>query len=180
MPTKKSSPDVYLEPISPLRQEEFLRLARASRAFHRKWVAPPSTPKTFAAYMARIGDDSFRCFYLCRKEDGALLGVINISQIVYRLFQSAYLGYYVFEPYARQGYLTAGLSLAMAKAFGELRLHRLESNLQPGNAPSRKLVKRLGFRKEGYSLRYLKIAGKWTDHERWAITVEDWRAARRR
>ncbi len=176
----KRASRVYLEPISPARREEFLRLARASRSFHRKWVAPPATPKTFAAYMDRIGDESFRCFYVCRREDGALLGVVNISQIVRRLFQSAYLGYYVFAPYARQGYLGEGLALALAEAFRKIRLHRVEANLQSGNAPSRKLVKRLGFRKEGFSLRYLRIAGKWTDHERWAMTVEDWKKASRK
>ncbi len=61
------------------------------------------------------------------------------------------------------------------RAFGELGLHRLEANIQPDNAASIALVRKPGFRLEGYSPRYLKIAGRWRDHERWAILAEEWR-----
>jgi len=62
----------------------------------------------------------------------------------------------------------------VSRAFRQLRLHRLEANIQPDNEASRRLVKRLGFKLEGFSPRYLKIAGKWRDHERWAVTAENW------
>jgi ribosomal-protein-alanine N-acetyltransferase len=62
--------------------------------------------------------------------------------------------------------MTEGLTLALRWVFGSLHLHR---------EASRALVQRLGFRCEGLSPRYLKIAGRWRDHERWALTVEDWR-----
>jgi ribosomal-protein-alanine N-acetyltransferase len=63
-------------------------------------------------------------------------------------------------------------------AFERLKLHRLEANIQPNNTKSMALVKRAGFTLEGYSRRYLKIGGRWQDHERWAILVEDWRKLR--
>lgn len=63
-------------------------------------------------------------------------------------------------------------------AFLELKLHRLEANIQPENVASIALVRRAGFVREGYSRRYLKICGRWRDHERWALIAEDWKAKR--
>ena len=68
-----------------------------------------------------------------------------------------------------------GMQQVIRHCFGALRLHRLEANIQPENKRSIALVKALGFSKEGYSPRYLKISGKWMDHERWAIRTEQWR-----
>ena len=98
--------------------------------------------------------------------------MINLNEIVRGAFQSAYLGYYIGTPYAGQGYMMEALKLVIEYAFNELRLHRLEANIQPQNAASLALVKRCGFRKEGFSPRYLKIDGDWRDHERWAILVD--------
>jgi ribosomal-protein-alanine N-acetyltransferase len=67
-----------------------------------------------------------------------------------------------------------GLALVIAHAFGRMKLHRLEANIQPGNIRSVRLVKRLGFKREGLSPRYLKIAGRWRDHERWALLAEEY------
>src|SRR5262249_29626138 len=99
---------------------------------------------------------------------------IHIMEIVRKVFRSGYLGYYAFAPHNGRGYMTEGLRTVISRAFGGLRLHRLEANIQPKNEPSRRLVQRLGFRCEGFSPRYLKISGKWRDHERWAITAEEW------
>ena len=103
-----------------------------------------------------------------------MLGAIELSQIVLGPFRSAYLGYFLGKPYARQGYMTEALGQAVRQAFTRIRLHRVEANIQPNNAASIALVKRLGFQKEGYSRRYLKIEGRWRDHERWALLAEDW------
>jgi len=108
-----------------------------------------------------------------------LLGAINLSEIVRGKFQSGYLGYYIGAAHAGQGYMTEALQLMLAVAFRRLRLHRVEANIQPNNDASIRLVKRAGFRREGYSPRYLKIAGQWRDHERWALLAEDWRRSER-
>ena len=109
----------------------------------------------------------------CGPEAGELAGVITLSEIVRGSFRSAYLGYYAFVPHQQRGYMTLGLKAVINRAFRELRLHRLEANIQPGNVRSRGLIRHLGFRNEGFSPRYLKIGGRWRDHERWALTIED-------
>jgi [ribosomal protein S5]-alanine N-acetyltransferase len=111
-------------------------------------------------------------FAVCRRADGAIVGIVNLSNIVRGGFQSGYLGYYGFAGHERQGHMRAGLQAVIRHAFRTLRLHRLEANVQPDNAASRALVTACGFRLEGYSPRYLKVAGRWRDHERWAILAE--------
>lgn len=153
--------------------EGFLERVGVSRKLHGRWAAPPSDPEAFAGFLRRSRRPDFESLFVCRIGDGAIVGVFNISQIFYGPLRSAYLGYYAFEPFAGQGYMHDGLELVLRFAFGLLGLHRLEANIQPGNESSVALVKGAGFRLEGYSRRYLKIAGRWRDHERWAILAED-------
>ena len=101
--------------------------------------------------------------------------MVNVSEIVRGFFQSAYMGYYGTVGMNGRGLMSETVSLVVTHAFRELGLHRVEANIQPGNEPSRALVKRLGFRQEGYSPRYLKIDGEWRDHERWAVLSDEWR-----
>ena len=83
----------------------------------------------------------------------------------------------MFKGYERRGYMKWALGVMIKRAWKELKLHRLEANIQPGNAASIALVKSLGFLKEGYSPAYLKIGGRWRGHERWAILATSRRAA---
>lgn len=163
---------VFLRPPTRRDEREFLLLVRASQRLHRPWVAPPSTPPRFRAYLLRCQDRDYRGLLVCRREDSKIVGVFNISQIFMGPLKSAYLGYWVGAPYAGRGYMAKGLALVVRHAFRTLKLHRLEANLQPGNTRSRKLVKAAGFRKEGFSPRYVKILGRWRDHERWAIAAD--------
>jgi ribosomal-protein-alanine N-acetyltransferase len=152
---------------------------RASRRLHGRWAPAPSE-EAFDRLLRCVEDERYDPGLVCRLEDGAIVGFINISEIVRGLFQSAYLGYAAVAAYAGQGYMREGLELVLARAFTELRLHRLEANIQPGNEASIALVRGAGFVREGYSEGYLKVAGRWRDHERWAIRVEQWRARNRR
>jgi [ribosomal protein S5]-alanine N-acetyltransferase len=147
---------------------------QASRSFHRPWASAPTDEERFAAYLADAGRPDFEAMLLCRQEDNAILGFFNLSQIVRRTLQSAYLGYAVGKPFAGQGYMRDGIDLMLRRAFLTLRLHRVEANIQPGNRASIALAQGAGFIREGFSPRYLKIGGRWRDHERWAILAEDW------
>jgi ribosomal-protein-alanine N-acetyltransferase len=165
---------VHIRPIARSDEAEFLRNVRASRAFHRPWSYPPSTPHAFREHVDAASANDVR-LVVCRNGDGAIVGYFALSRIVLGRFRNAYLGYHAFEPYAGQGYMREGLELILRHAFEDLRLHRVQASIQPGNERSAALVRGAGFRNEGLALRYLKVGGRWRDHERWAMTVEEWR-----
>jgi [ribosomal protein S5]-alanine N-acetyltransferase len=170
-----SSERVYIRAPTRADAAEFTALMRASREFHSPWATAPTDDERFAAYLADARRPDFAAMLLCRAQDEAIVGFFNLSQIVRRRLQSAYLGYAAGQPFAGQGYMRDGLELVLRHSFTTLALHRIEANIQPGNANSLALARGAGFRREGFSPRYLKIGGHWRDHERWAILVEDWR-----
>jgi ribosomal-protein-alanine N-acetyltransferase len=152
---------------------EFVAAVQRSRKLHAPWAKPPSTEAAFRAFARRSDSPTHVAFLIRLRGTGELVGVAGISEIVRGALRSAYLGYYAFAPHERQGLMTEGLSLVIKQAFGPLRLHRLEANVQPGNRASLRLIRRLGFRREGFSPRYLKIRGRWRDHERWALLADE-------
>ena len=171
---------VALRPLQEGDRTRFIERARASESLHRSWVSPPKDAEGFDALLEHSRAADARTYVVVLFEDGSLAGVFNLSHIVRGRLQSAYLGYFAFVPHAGRGHMSEGMVLLLREIFVGLRLHRVEANVQPQNVASLALVRRAGFRKEGFSPRYLKIAGRWRDHERWALTVEDWRAARSR
>jgi [ribosomal protein S5]-alanine N-acetyltransferase len=166
---------VFVRPPERADRDEFLSLMQASRTFHRPWATAPADDERFATYLADSRRPDFEAMLLCRRRDQAILGFFNLSQISRGSLQSAYLGYAVGKPYAGLGYMREGIRLVLRHAFMELRLHRVEANIQPGNRASISLAQGAGFRREGFSPRYLKIGGRWRDHERWAILADEWK-----
>ena len=155
-------------------EAEFLAAVERSRALHHPWVQAPKTPQLYQDYLAKHDGVRGAAMFIWLDDPRALVGVVNISEIVLGCFRSAYLGYYAFVPHAGRGLMKDGLAQVVTHAFSAMKLHRLEANIQPGNLRSKALVRKLGFRREGLSPRYLKINGRWRDHERWAILSEDW------
>ncbi|MET9440585.1 GNAT family protein [Streptomyces sp. NPDC006610] len=179
---------------------EFLARVRESKDLHHPWLFPPDTPSAYSRYAGRLIDDPTKAgFLVCEKggkgengeKDGkgargeagergggserephAIAGFININNIVAGAFQSGALGYGAFAHAAGRGLMREGLDLVIDYAFGPLRLHRLEINVQPGNTASIALARACGFRLEGFSPKMLFIDGAWRDHERWALTTE--------
>jgi ribosomal-protein-alanine N-acetyltransferase len=171
---------VSLAPPRRADAAEFVAAVHASRALHRPWIYPPDDAVAYADYLARLRTSSHYGFLVRLRETGALVGVVNLNHVVEGVLQSASIAFYVFKSHARRGLMTEAVGRVLGHGFGKLGLHRIEANIQPDNGPSLALVRRLGFVKEGYSRRYLKIGGRWRDHERWALLAEDWRPRRGR
>ncbi|RDI48848.1 GNAT family N-acetyltransferase [Aquicella lusitana] len=152
----------------------FIQASLRSETLHHPWTSAPKTHEAYQAYLSSFSQPSNKSF-LVMSRTNEILGVFNLSEIVRGCFQNSYLGYYAFSGQEGKGYMSQGMKLVLDYAFNVLALHRVEANIQPGNVRSIYLVQKNGFRKEGYSLRYLKINDEWRDHERWALTAEEWK-----
>ena len=127
---------VVLRDLVPADRDAFLDMVRESRELHRPWTYPPDRPDQFADLVSRSGRDDFACLAASLVEDGDLVGIFTVSQIVRGYFQSAYLGYYASARHAGKGLMSEAMALVLDLAYGPHSLHRLEANLQPGHAPS--------------------------------------------
>ncbi len=172
---------VYLRYPHPRDREAFVEMRQKSKDHLQPWE--PRPPKGFDAF----GQDQFDFVYKSRSvpgqerllifavADNALVGQASLGAITRGPLQSAYMGYWIGASHTGRGYMTEAVALMLRHAFTTVRLHRVEANIQPNNEPSLAVAKKSGFRLEGYSPRYLQIDGVWSDHERWAMTIEDWR-----
>lgn len=168
------SPRVFIRQPTDDDWQDLMAMHQRSQSLHFPWASPPLTKQECKWYIRRCQSDDFEGLLICHVTQQSIVGVANLSQHLYKAFQSAYLGYYANADFAGQGLMTEGLRLVLNHAFGTLGLHRLEANIQPDNIASIKLAKRLGFTQEGVSARYLKIHGEWRDHKRWALMADDW------
>jgi len=161
--------------------EDWASLRGRSRNFLVPWE--PSWPvdalsrASFRTRVARYAEDwrtdqAYNLFIFTLDE--TLIGGVGLSNLRRGVSETASLGYWIGEPFAQRGYMTAALPLVLAFAFERLRLHRVEAACLPNNTPSRSLLVRASFRQEGYARQYLCIEGKWQDHLLFAILREDW------
>ncbi|WP_045769838.1 GNAT family N-acetyltransferase [Xanthomonas albilineans] len=162
--------------LKRVRRRDSIALIQAHRtsiALHHPWTYPFTDVPGFEAWYAQTLDGSNIALLARERSSDALAGLFTFSQVVGGCFQNAYLGYHAMAGCEGRGLMTHALRLCVAYAFTDLGLHRVEANIQPDNTRSLALVKRAGFRCEGYSPRYMRIGGIWRDHERWARLADD-------
>lgn len=151
---------------------EWSDLRRASRDFLQPWE--PVWPeddlergayrRRLAAYAREMEAGNAYPFFVFRTSDQALVGGVTLSNVRRGVAQMGTLGYWMGQPYAGQGYMTAALRPLIAFAFGTLGLHRVEAACLPDNQASHRLLLKSGFHEEGKARAYLKINGSWRDH----------------
>lgn len=108
-------------------------------------------------------------FWLREKTTGNLVGAVNLNQIIREPFQSCLLGYKMDSQCTGKGLMTEAVSKIASIAFDGCGLHRIEASVIPRNQASRRVLLKNGFSLEGFSPRYLRINGRWEDHERYAL-----------
>ena len=175
---------VLLRPLAPADFEQWREVRHRCREWLTRWEprplpGHPDASEDRRAFAAQCGARErerqlgtgygFGIFV-----EGHFAGAINLSSIQRGPFQNAYVGYWIDEAQAGQGYMPESVVVVLRFAFEELSLHRVQIAIIPRNGPSRRVVGKLGLREEGTALRYLEINGAWEDHVRYAITAEEW------
>jgi ribosomal-protein-alanine N-acetyltransferase len=179
-PFRLAGDHVFLRPPDRADYEAWARLRASSRDFLAPWEPSwPADALSRASFRARVArytedwrtDQSYNFFIFARDE--TLVGGVGLSNLRRGVSETASLGYWVGEAFARRRYMTAALPLVLDFAFERLGLHRVEAACLPTNIPSRALLARAGFQQEGYAREYLCIEGKWQDHLLFAILRGD-------
>jgi ribosomal-protein-alanine N-acetyltransferase len=161
--------------------EQWSAVRLASRDFLRPWepLWPPDdlTRGSFRyrvkRYLRDVRDDSSYAYFIFTADDQRLAGGLTLSNVRRGVAQTASLGYWVGQDFARKGLMTAAVQAILPVAFKILKLHRLEAACLPSNSASLALLRRTGFAEEGYAREYLKINGRWQDHVLFAIIADD-------
>ncbi len=172
---------VYLRPPHRRDYRAWAAVRAASRAFLAPWE--PTWPRgalTRRAFLRRLrahamhsSADTGYTFYIFRAADNALMGGISLNNVRRGVSHGCSIGYWIGEPYARQGYMTEALGLLLPFAFDSLMLHRIEAACLPDNEASKALLRKIGFQEEGFARRYLRINGEWCDHVLFAMLGAD-------
>ncbi len=168
---------LYLRPAAYADFAAWSALRERSRSFLTPWEPSwPDDDLTRTAFRRRLKRyaEEMACgesyaFLIFDSSRDALVGGLTIGAVRRGVAQTGTLGYWMGEPYACKGYMTRAVGVAARWAFQSLRLHRLEAACLPNNAPSRTLLERNGFAREGLARGYLKINGAWQDHLLYAI-----------
>lgn len=163
--------------------QQWSELREMSRSFLTPWEPIwPSDDLTRSGFRRRlrryvedVSEDRAYPFVVFREEDGALVGGVTLSNVRRGIVQAGTLGYWVGQPYAGKGYMTAALRVLLPTLFGELNLHRVEAACIPTNQASIRVLEKCGFAREGLARRYLCINGVWQDHYLYGLLDEDFR-----
>ena len=163
--------DPTIRPLAVDDAPEFVRLLDANRAF----LAPfsPEWPDDFftvGTQRTRIASNDLLYGIF---DEGALAGLVVLSNIVRGPFQSANLGYFVDRGRNGRGLATRAIATIVGTSFAELGLHRLEAGTLVDNVASQRVLEKNGFVRIGIAPRYLCIAGAWRDHVLFQRTKED-------
>lgn len=151
---------------------DWTALREASRDFLLPWEPTwPADDLSRSAFRRRIRryaedlrTDQGYAFLIIRSSDSALVGGLTLANIRRGVAQAGSLGYWMGQPFARQGYMTAAVRAIIPFAFATLRLHRIEAACIPTNGGSIRLLEKTGFVREGYAREFLCINGIWQDH----------------
>ncbi|CAB4563613.1 MAG: GNAT family N-acetyltransferase [Actinobacteria bacterium] len=173
-PNELTNGEITLRPLRFRDRQKWNRV----RAENRDWLSPweatiPSISQeniaelpTYIGMVRSLQNEARhgRSFSFAIWKGPNLIGQISLAGVIYGAMRGGHIGYWIDRNFANRGYTTMAVQMLTQYAFQELKLHRIEINLRPENAASRKVAEKAGYILEGQRPRYLHIDGDWRDH----------------
>jgi [ribosomal protein S5]-alanine N-acetyltransferase len=176
-----TSSTLHIRPPQMADYEIWAALREQSRAFLQPWE--PKWPdddlsrgafrRRLQRYTRELDRNEAYPFFVFRSADRVLLGGLNLTNVRRGAASMASLGYWMGEPFAGKGFMTAAVTQVAGLAFRSLHLRRIEAACLPENAASVRLLEKTGFKREGFAREYLAINGIWRDHLLFARLASD-------
>jgi RimJ/RimL family protein N-acetyltransferase len=113
------------------------------------------------------------CLAVLRKEDQQLLGTADLFEMDEQS-QRAELGYTLAFDAWGKGYMSEALSALLDYSFGQLKLRRLEADIDPRNTASANLLARLGFQQEGLLRERWIVGDEISDSAIYGLLAREW------
>ena len=107
---------------------------------------------------------------IAKNTDAQLIGTCTLFNFNHQC-RRAELGYALARSAWGQGYMQEALSALIDYAFANLKLHRLEAEIDPRNRASAKTLDRLGFCKEGHLRDRWIVSGEVSDSDLYGLLV---------
>jgi ribosomal-protein-alanine N-acetyltransferase len=116
----------------------------------------------------------FAFLIMPRSDERSIIGRITLGGVLWGVLQSAHMGYWIDSDEQGRGLMTEAVHALTSSALSIGKLHRVQAAVMPRNTASKRVLEKVGYRREGFAERYLCIAGKWEDHLLFATTAEEW------
>lgn len=178
-PIRLSTEQLELRPLRRRDRFRWFDLRERNKQWLKPWEATSPVPEpphfSYNSMIATFNREArarrsftFGLFY-----SGRLAGQITIAGVAFGAARSGHIGYWIDERLAGRGVMTRAVALATDFCLNELELHRIEINIRPENARSRRVAEKCGYREEGLRRNYLHIDGDWRDHVCYVMLSED-------
>ena len=142
-----------------------------------QWARDELTRSSFRRRLRQaqreVRDDLGYAYLIFAETPLTLVGGLNVGNVRRGIAQTGSIGYWIGAPYAGRGLMTDAVRAVTHFAFASVRLNRLEAACLPSNAASARVLAKAGFRLEGRARQYLKIDGRWQDHDLYALLHDD-------
>jgi ribosomal-protein-serine acetyltransferase len=170
---------VQLAPVDPADGPDLWHAVESSRVHLTRWLPwvpfndSEQTSQRYAEACAEDWDEGRALRFCIRlRSNDDLVGVVGLDNCVH-MHKNCDLGYWLCEAATGYGLMTEAARVCIRFAFEVVGIHRIRCAAATENGPSRRVIERLGFRREGTARSAEALNGHWVDHAVYSLLASD-------